>query len=278
MNLRALKYFIAVMDKGSISAAAKQCYIAQPSISAAISQLETELNTQLFHRHGKGVSPTASGNRLYPLAQKLLNESEAISELFKQPLARTAFNLGLIRSLGVHRMSQLLKDFTANCPNIELTLVEPQEKCDARIITSTELTSNEDFYPIWHDNYLLAIPQAMPLSLKKQVNLDDLDGQAFIYRTPCEAQSQLQQLMDLEGIQIQVRARIQTIEYALGLVSAGLGIALVPNLASINKNDAIVLRPLSDIELKRSVGLALPKNKDYSMAQQALLSLCQRYS
>lgn len=278
MNLRALSYFIAVVDKGSISGAAKHCYIAQPSISSAVAQLETELSTQLFHRHGKGVSPTDSGLRLYPLAKKLLNESEAISQMFNQPVDRPAFKLGLIRSLGVQRMSQLLKDFTTACPNLELTLVEPNEEANARIITSTELTSQEAFHPIWHDKYQLAIPQSMPLSLKSAIHLADLDGQAFIYRTPCEAQQQLQQLMDLEGVQVQIRARIQTIEYALGLVSAGLGIALVPALPLLNKTEGITLRPLVDIELKRTVGLALPTLTETDPHQIALQKLCQRYT
>ncbi|MBE7213702.1 LysR family transcriptional regulator [Shewanella benthica] len=275
MNLRSLNYFVAVVERGSISGAAKECFVAQPSISAAISQLETRLETQLFHRHGKGVSPTDSGLRLYPLAQKLLNESQAIESLFKQPQQQTPFRLGLIRSLGVHRMSGLLKDFTNACADMELTLVEANEDAEARIITTSDLTRGEDFYPIWHDDYLLAIPSSFSLSLQTQIRLQDLDQQAFIHRAPCEALSSLQQLMDLEGIQVQVRARIQTIEYAVGLVAAGLGIALVPALPALLEQRNITFRPLQDIELKRTVGLALPRDARLNEQQVQLLQVCK---
>ncbi|WP_394199778.1 LysR family transcriptional regulator [Shewanella waksmanii] len=276
MNLRALKYFVAVLEKGSISAAAKHCYIAQPSISTAIVQLEKQLNSQLFIRHGKGVRPTEAGLRLYPLAQKLLSESQAIESLFNAPVQRAAFKLGLIRSLGVQRMSELLKEFTHAANDIELTLVEPSETADARIITTTDLTSSEQFEAIWRDNYVLAIPASFSLRLQSKINLSDLDQQPFIYRAPCEALSELQQLMDLEGLQLQIRARIQTIEYAIGLVSAGVGIALVPDIPAITEQKNIVFRKLQDIELKRTVGLALPREQLLSAPQKLLQQICQQ--
>ena len=58
MDLKALSYFVAVFEKKSISGAAKSCFIAQPSISAAIKQLEESLNNQLFTRHARGVQAT----------------------------------------------------------------------------------------------------------------------------------------------------------------------------------------------------------------------------
>ncbi|MCL2918987.1 LysR family transcriptional regulator [Shewanella litorisediminis] len=276
MNLKALNYFVAVLERGSISAAAKHCYIAQPSISAAIAALESELGVQLFARHGKGVSATDAGMRLYPLAKRLLNESKAIQSLFSKPETQVPFRLGLIRSLGVARMSMLLKDFTAACPDMDLTLVEPSEECDGRIITTADLTPNESFQAMWHDTYLLAIPPALSLALKNSIRLEDLQGQPFIHRAPCEALTSLQQLLDMEGIKMQVRARIQTIEYAVGLVTAGLGIALVPAIPALLDQQDIVFRPLADIELKRTVGLALPLGRPPTPQQRQLAALCRQ--
>ncbi|PIW62334.1 LysR family transcriptional regulator [Shewanella sp. CG12_big_fil_rev_8_21_14_0_65_47_15] len=275
MNLRALSYFVVVFEKGSISAAAKHCYIAQPSISAAISSLESELNTQLFQRHGKGVNPTDAGHRLYPLAKRLLNESKAIASLFSKPEIQVPFKLGLIRSLGVQRMSMLLKDFTNACPDMDLTLVEPTEDADARIITTSDLTTQESFLPLWHDTYLLAIPPSFSLSLQDTIRLEDLHQQPFIHRAPCEALTSLQQLLDMEGIKLQIRARIQTVEYAVGLVAAGLGIALIPAIPALLEQADIVFRPLHDIELKRTVGLAMPLGHSPTAQQKQLIELCK---
>ncbi len=278
MNLRALSYFVAVYDKGTISAAAKQCYIAQPSISSAISQLEDELNTQLFQRHGRGVSPTESAERLYPLAQRLLNESKAIASLFNTPEQRQPFKLGLINSLGVQRMSMLLKDFSQACHDMELTLVEANEPCDARIITTSQLKSDEVFHPIWHDDYLLAIPSTMSLALKKEIRLQDLSGQPFIHRAPCEALADLQQLMDLEGIKMQIRARIQTVEYAVGLVAAGVGIALVPALPVLMEQSNIIYKAIGDLQLRRTVGLAMQREGERTEQQKQLQQVSKLYS
>ncbi|MBM7074330.1 LysR family transcriptional regulator [Shewanella sp. 202IG2-18] len=277
MNFKGLKYFISVFETGSFSAASKQCYVAQPSISTAIGNLETELNIQLFLRHGKGVTATEEGLRLYPLAKQLINESQAIKSLFSEKQTRKPFKLGLIRSLGVERMSQLLKDFTQACPHIELTLVEHTEESDARIITTSDLKSHEQFQPIWSDNYLLAIPASSRLSLKSKIGISDLQNQAFIHRQPCEGLAHLQQLLDLEGINLQVRARIQTVEYAMGLVAAGLGIALVPKIeADVNHRD-VIFKEIEDIELKRTVGLAVSADTRNLNVIDTLKELCTHY-
>ncbi len=66
MDIRSLRYFIAAYEGGSISAAARRCHVAQPSISTALAQLEEHLGTPLFERHRRGITPTEEGHRLYP--------------------------------------------------------------------------------------------------------------------------------------------------------------------------------------------------------------------
>ena len=277
MNFKGLNYFISVYETGSFSAAAKQCFVAQPSISTAIGNLESELNVQLFQRHGKGVSPTPDGQRLYPLAKQLLNKTQAIKSSFVRAKQRQPFKLGLIRSLGVGRMSQLLKDFTQACPDIELTLVEHTEEADARIISTSDIKSYEEFHPIWSDKYLLAIPANSSLSLKSKIHISDLKDMAFIHRQPCEGISHLQQLLDLEGIGLQVRARIQTVEYALGLVKAGLGITLIPQMEAVTHHQDIRFRTIEDIELKRTVGLALTPDNHQQQTLNVLKEVCSNF-
>ena len=97
MDLRALDYFIAIYENGSLSAASKAKYIAQPSISASLKQLEHSLSCTLFIRHARGVKATAAGEQLYPLAKQLLGQAEAIGELFSDkssnlPSPRKYFN------------------------------------------------------------------------------------------------------------------------------------------------------------------------------------------
>ncbi len=276
MDLRELRYFIAVYELGSISAAARRCYVAQPSISAAIQQLESHLDASLFARHSKGVYPSEAAQRLYPLAKKLTSEAQAITHLFRSKPRPVSFTLGLMRSLGTDRMSQLLKELIQSVESLELTLVNPEEPCDACIITPAHVRDGDLFQPIWLDRYLLALPAGHPLCLKEEVFLEDLDNLPFIHRSPCDALQRLQHELRTRQIEFHVRANIRTIEYALGLVSAGVGVALVPDWPTTCERKDIVLRPLSGIDLKLEIGLTYPKIQDSDKPLESLLELCKR--
>jgi LysR family transcriptional regulator, benzoate and cis,cis-muconate-responsive activator of ben and cat genes len=274
MDIRQLNYFVAVYEQGSVSAAARHCCIAQPSLSAALRQLEQELGVTLFIRLPKGVTPTEDGEKLYGHAGRLLGQLQSLKTSFSQPLARIKFRLGLIRALGVERMSQLLREFSNSLPGLELHLVEPDEQCDARIITPQLLKAGEAFQPIWHDSYLLAIPPGSALSLQQQIQLADFEQLPLIKRTPCDAWNTLYPELVRRGIKPDLRADIQTIEYALGLVSAGVGCALVPNFDALLLRQDIVLRPIAHLKLQRELGLAYVKNQT-SSALTVLRQLCQ---
>ncbi len=256
MDLKSLHYFVMVFEARSFSGAAKSCFIAQPSISAAIAQLEQTLNTALFNRHARGATATERGSQLYPLAKQLLGQADAIKTVFKAENCKQAFYLGVTRGLGVERMSALLKDFTASQELMELTLVPHKDKSDARIIIKAELNEQEEHQLLWQEKYLLALPYNHVLTLKDNIQLSDLDGLAFIQRVPCTAWHSLQETLTLAGVCVDIRAKIQTIDYALGLVNAGLGCALVPAHPEVlNKND-IAFREIQGVQLNREVVLA----------------------
>ena len=99
MDLKSLNYFISVYELKSFSAAAKACFIAQPSISSAIAQLEQQLNVPLFIRHARGVTPSEHGVKLFPLAKKLLGQAGAIKNVFAEKSNKQPFNLGVTRGL-----------------------------------------------------------------------------------------------------------------------------------------------------------------------------------
>lgn len=167
MDLRSLKYFVFVYEQKSFSAAAKLCFVAQPSISSSVAQLEQSLNTQLFIRCSRGVKPSKTGERLYPLAKQLLGQADAIKTLFTDKSIKQPFYLGVTKGLGVERMSALLKDVTTSQNLMELTLVSHNQTCDARIIIKEELDEKEHFISLWQEDYKLALPYNHALSLKK---------------------------------------------------------------------------------------------------------------
>lgn len=80
MNLRTLRYFIAVLEAGSLSRAAGSLFVAQPALTAQIKKLEADLGTQLFERSYAGVAPTPAGLQLYEDARRLLSDADAVRE------------------------------------------------------------------------------------------------------------------------------------------------------------------------------------------------------
>ncbi len=277
MDIRQLNYFMAVYEQGSISAAARQCCVAQPSLSAALLQLEQELGVTLFLRRPKGVMATADGDKLYGHAGKILAQLKSLRAAFTSESKRVQFRLGLIRALGVERMSALLREFSQQVSGLELHLVEPSAACDARIITPAQQHSTETLQPIWRDRYKLALPPTWPLSVKSVISLPDLQQLPMIKRTPCDAWELLYPELTRRQIQPDIRADIQTIEYALGLVSAGVGCALVPDLDSLQQRTDVTLRPIEGLTLERTIVLAYRANSEHP-ALKVLQQLCQQLS
>lgn len=278
MDTRQLGYFVAVFEHGSISAAARHCLVAQPSVSAALLQLEAELNCSLFIRLPKGVKPTEDGERLYSQASQIISQLQAVKASFSKPPKRLQFRLGLVRALGVERMSQLLKDFHSQLPGLELHLVEPDEPCDARIINIRQIKAGEHYQHLWSDAYLLAIPAQHPLCAKAEIALEDFKKLPLIKRTPCDAWDQLQTALNRHNIKADIRANIHTIEYAIGLVGAGIGCALLPAFESHRNRAEMQIRPLQLPLVERELVLAFSKELQHQTAVKTLCEVAKKQS
>jgi DNA-binding transcriptional LysR family regulator len=272
MDTRQLAYFVAVYEQRSISAAARQLDIAQPSVSSALQQLEQQLGALLFIRLPKGVQPTEDAERLYVQACQLLSQMQALQASFNKPAKRLQFRLGLVKALGVERMSQLLKEFNSQLPGLELHLVEPDEPCDARIINIRQLKAGELYQNLWTDSYLLALPAQHPLCTQPEIQLTDFKKLPLIKRTPCEAWEQVALALSKANIKPQIRANIHTIEYAIALVGAGIGCALLPDFEMQKFRPDLQYRAIQGPALTRELVLAFDKNQQH---QSAVKLLCE---
>lgn len=275
MDIRSLKYFQAVYEKQNLSAAARICYVSQPSISAAIQMLEQTLDTTLFVRHAKGAIPTTDADTLYNMSKEITDREKSIKRYFDNKSVSVPYRLGLMRSLGSQRMSRLLKELDSEIEHLELTLVDPDEPCDARIIDASDQTRSEDFTPIWNDTYLLAIPESFPLSSKEKIEPEDLQDLPFINREPCSALNELKQALDQLDITYETRANIRTVEYAYSLVSAGVGIAFLPNWDEISNRKDFVLKAVQGISVQRTIGLAYKRCKSDDILIKKSNDICQ---
>ena len=249
MDIRELRYFAAVYRARNLTAAARACFVSQPSISTAITNLEAELGTTLFIRHKKGVAPTASAEQFHALARRIIDEADAARSLFRKPATRTTVTLGLMRTLDVPRTIALLKPLTARS-DIALRLVGSDERADARIISKTMLRADEHFVALWSERYVAALPPSHPLALKDRLRTADLAGAAMIDRCHCEQS----EFFGRAAQRRQSVAIAQSEDWAMALVAAGVGIAIVPEGVAKGNPD-VAVREI-EVKVRREVGLA----------------------
>jgi DNA-binding transcriptional LysR family regulator len=270
MELRELGYFVAVFEERSISAAARRCFISQPSVSAAIAVLESELGAKLFVRHRRGAAPTAAAEQLYPTARRLVGEVHALRAAFRTPPVARRLTVGLMRSLDAYRIRELLLVVTS-APGLQLRLVGADERSDLRVVSRGLVRAAETFVPLWSERFVVALPANHPLALRDTLRAADLVGQRLVERCHCEhARRFARGRRRLDPVAV-----AQSEEWALALVGAGVGIAIVPE--GVARDDGhVVLRPLADVGVSRQVGLAWRTTSAMSTAVQELCEKLQQ--
>jgi DNA-binding transcriptional LysR family regulator len=269
MDVRELRYFAAVFQERNLTVAAKRCFISQPSVSVAITNLEAELGTTLFIRHKKGVAPTASAEQLYSVARRIIDDTDAARNLFRKPSERQSLTLGLMRTLDIPRTIALLKPLTG-ASDIHLRLVGINEAADARIVSRSMIDADEHFIPLWIDHYVAALPPSHPLTLKDRLRTSDFAGVAMIDRCHCEQS-------EFFGRNAQPRNTVAIAEsedWAMALVAAGVGIAIVPEGVA-RANPDVVVREI-EVDVKRQVGLAYSAAKPPSNVLQDFIGKLEK--
>ncbi|MGL5977357.1 MAG: LysR family transcriptional regulator, partial [Aeromonas sobria] len=109
LDLRLLRFFIAIYEEKNITAAAERCHVSQPSLSAGLRQLEEALGDSLFIRGKKGVVAKDPAHYLYPHAVKLVEEARRLPELFRQKATRARLNIAIMPDLSRRRVAGLLQ-------------------------------------------------------------------------------------------------------------------------------------------------------------------------
>ncbi|QAY59841.1 LysR family transcriptional regulator [Microbacterium protaetiae] len=127
MELRHLRYFTAVVEAGSFSAAAQALHLAQPSLSVAIGKLEASVGVALLVRSPRGVEPTSAGRYLLDAAAGLLSTADDIVETLGRFGAGTTgrVSLAVVPTLLWHRLPRLLRAFAKAAPDVEVRLTDP---------------------------------------------------------------------------------------------------------------------------------------------------------
>ena len=260
MDLRLLRFFIAVYEEKNITLAAERCCVSQPSISSGIKQLEQELATQLFVRHKKGVNLTDEAHYLYPLAIRLLNDVNTLPQLFQQRTERLPLTLANFADLSQSQLALVLAQLHQQIPTLLIELVDHDKKADARLTLDMFKAEDEIFLPLWDEDYVLCMLPDHPLASLNSVSPQQLHQHDFIECPPCEAHQQTIGLLACDGLSLNLVAKAEHKTQVMHLVQAGLGISFLPT-GVLESATQLVTVPLEGPRMFRRLGLCYPATK-----------------
>ena len=243
VNLRRLRYFVAVADELHFGRAAERLSMSQPPLSQQIRLLERELDTALFDRSTRRVTLTDAGAFLYPEAVRLLAAADGVGRLMDQHRHGRAGTLrvGFVDSAAYEVMPRVLREYRRRWPRVgyELHSMSSDEQVQALRAGQIDLgigrasadARNVEATLVMHEPLLVAVGASHRLAAAPQASLRDLAGEPIIgfdRRVSPSLHSVLAGMLGAEGVPYD--PIIEATEYAtiLGFVAAGEGVAIVP--------------------------------------------------
>lgn len=291
MDLSQLAYFRAAAQLEHFSRAADTMHVAQPALSRQIRTLETELGVALFDRVGRGVRLTAAGRAILPRVERVLAETDAIGRDVRALLELESglVALGFLHSIGAHLLPGILAAFRARHPAIGFTLHEgPYSDLEERVrrgdldlaISSPLPSGDDDLLTTYllRDDLVVALPPHHPQAAHDEVRLAALAREPFIFLGAKfgELRRITWDACTRAGFTPRVAFEAEGLATMRGLVGAGLGVALLPGLASHirdEKGPGLVCRPLAGSPAHRMIGLIRHRERVLSPAADAFVEV-----
>jgi DNA-binding transcriptional LysR family regulator len=259
ISLRLLKYVSAAADCGNVTEAARRLQVSQPSVSAAIAELEHMLGITIFVRHhAKGVTLTPAGQRLIHGARLLLKHAEEFSKTAEalSDIGRGDITIGCFPTLAARFMPSLMLEFSERHPMIALHLEEgdheqlmrdlAQGRIEMAISYSDNVPSGFDTRPLLQLPPVAALPANHRLSRASDVSLTELEKEPLILH---EHGDYVLSLFDALGLQPNIALRLKSLELIRGLVARGHGYSIhtvVPLTAATYDGGHVTVKPLRD--------------------------------
>lgn len=289
MNLRDLKYFIALADTRHFGQAAARTFVSQPTLSGQLRKLEAELGAALFERTTKAVALTPLGEALLPHARRAVEEADALAQLAKahrDPLVGP-LRVGAIPTLAPYLVPLILASLQRRYPGLKLVLSEEvtaqlierlrRHELDAVLIATPVQDADLRARALFEEPFWLALPRRHPLANKDPITRRDLESLDMLLLSEghCLAQQAMEicRLADRRDAGEQADLRAASLETLLQLVGARMGATLVPALAlrGARTTDAgVIARPLQVPDAFRRISIVWRKSFPRTAAIEAL--------
>jgi len=284
MTLQELRYLVALADCGHFGQAAEACCVSQSTLSTGLKKLEDFLGVIVFDRSLKRVAPTPIGHEIVESARRIVEEAGRIRELAsyaKDPMDRTV-HLGVIPTLGPYYLPQVLTQVRQAHPKLRLLLREEltpyllahlaEGNLDAGLLALPISDPSLEVVPLFVEPFLAAVPADHPLAASDEVNIDELAraGLLLLEEGHC-LRDQALEACHLQGLKSE-EIRATSLETLRQMVAMGLGVTLIPILASVSPSgQRVVLKPVAKPGASRSIGLVWRRRSalSYTLAQLA---------
>jgi LysR family hydrogen peroxide-inducible transcriptional activator len=244
MNLRDLKYLVALAEHKHFGRAAAACFVSQPTLSTQIKKLEDELGVSLVERAPRKVMLTPAGREASARARTIVAEVEQMKEAARRsrdPEAGTV-RLGIFPTLGPYLLPHVIPRIRGRFPQLELLLVE--EKSDQLLaqLRNGQLDAAVLALPISDDQlhaeflfeeaFVLAVPEGHALAAQRNLTLDDLSEQRLLLLQDGHClRDQALDVCHMAGAMEKSEFQATSLETLRQMVAANVGITLLPLLA-----------------------------------------------
>lgn len=262
MDWYLLRYFLAVAEVGNFTRAAGRVNVTQPTLSAGIAKLETQLGHRLFERDKRRVSLTPAGSRFLVHAQRIARDYELALRDISQTAPRRSLRVGVLATLPTPMLEALIAQHRAQGSGEEVELLDGSERElknwleDERV--DLALTLLRPGAPslgqerLYRERYVLVTSRTHRLAQTQQVMGEELAKDAMIIRRHCEVLAATSQYFTQRGVRPSFGLKTTNDDRALALVRAGLGVTVMPESF---RDPGICQVRLIDFDLRREVGL-----------------------
>jgi LysR family transcriptional regulator, hydrogen peroxide-inducible genes activator len=287
MEMNQLRYVVAVARAGNFSRAAEQCHVSQPSLSQQIQKLEDELGERLFDRMKRQTKLTPHGEAFVRRAVRILEEAEmAMREASdaKRLLSGT-LTIGVLPTMAPYLLPETIGVFARKYPGVEIVVQEDTTAQLLRQLTTYEIDFAFVSDPIEDDRFeikelfteelLLALPPGHPLTRKRTVPAAALQGERLIVMREGHCLGdQVLGFCEQRDMKPTVSFRSAQLETIHALVSAGLGLSLIPAMAArIKRPNALEYRSIQSPRPERKILAVWPKQRPLGRAASVFLEL-----
>lgn len=289
LDVRKLRYFLAVAQALHFGRAAQALHLAQPALTRQISALEAQVGFSLFERSSRNVSLTPEGQAFVPYARGVI-EQLALAEGMAAKLASGMaghLSLGYASSVAMSdRFTQAIQRFAQAFPDVQLNLIEEPsmnqwaQLRDATLDIGLSRLSPPAEYDLHtdtleHEPLLVALPVSDTLSSQPQVSLAQLQQRPVILfpeQHGAGLNRAIETLFATAGLPLQRGPSGQQTTTIIALVAAGQGVAVVPACVSALERKGVCYRPLSDASAQIPLH-AISRKHGRSRAAEAFLAI-----